>query len=51
VNPLQLKTTKSLFGDDTVEMLLQVHQDAFWILENLGVGCKQPDMLAADEGA
>ncbi len=25
-------------------MLLQTHQDALWTLENLGVGCKQPEM-------
>jgi trimethylamine--corrinoid protein Co-methyltransferase len=47
VNSLQIEKSKSLFGNDTVEMLLRVHQDSFWILENLGVGCKQPDMLAA----
>jgi trimethylamine:corrinoid methyltransferase-like protein len=28
-------------------MLLQVHQDSLWMLENMGVGCSQPDMLAA----
>lgn len=28
-------------------MLMRVHQDAKWILENLGVGCKQPEMQAA----
>jgi trimethylamine:corrinoid methyltransferase-like protein len=28
-------------------MLFQVHQDALWILENLGVGCKQPDIQEA----
>jgi len=47
VNPLQIETSTSLLGKSTVDMLLQVHQDAFWILENLGVGCKQPDMLKA----
>ncbi|MCK4787046.1 MAG: trimethylamine methyltransferase family protein, partial [Desulfobacteraceae bacterium] len=25
-------------------MLLQVHQDSLWILENLGVGCRQPEI-------
>lgn len=39
-----------MFGEDTVEMLLQSHEDALWILENLGVGCKQPEMLAAVRG-
>lgn len=33
-----------LLGGSTVEMLTQVHKDALWILENLGVGCKQPEM-------
>ena len=28
-------------------MLTQVHKDALWMLENLGVGCKQPDMQDA----
>ena len=28
-------------------MLLQVHEDAQWILENLGVGCKQPEIQQA----
>lgn len=28
-------------------MLLQSHRDALWILENLGVGCKQPDIQDA----
>ncbi len=36
-----------LLGRSTVEMLTQVHKDALWILENLGVGCKQPDMQDA----
>jgi len=35
-----------LLGKDTVEMLLKVHQDAMWMLENLGVGCKQPEIQA-----
>ncbi len=36
-----------LLGGSTVEMLTQVHKDALWMLENLGVGCKQPDMQDA----
>ncbi len=40
----QVNTSRSLIGDSTVDMLLQVHQDALWILENIGVGCKQKDM-------
>lgn len=39
--------SKAALGEGTVDMLLQVHEDALWILENLGVGCKQPDMQAA----
>lgn len=33
-------------GNETVEMLFRTHEDAKWILENLGVGCKQPEMQA-----
>ena len=40
----QVEKSTELFGDETVNMLLQAHEDALWILENLGVGCKQPDM-------
>jgi len=40
----RVEISKSLLGKDTVDMLLQVHQDALWTLENLGVGCKQPEM-------
>jgi len=43
----QVATSETVLGKDTVEMLLQVHKDALWILENLGVGCKQPDMQDA----
>jgi len=55
MNEDQIKRSRSLLGNDTVDMLLKVHQDALWILENLGVGCKQPEMQAAfqkfeDEG-
>ena len=28
-------------------MLLKANEDALWILENLGVGCKEPEMVAA----
>ncbi len=44
MNTAQVEKSKSVLGEDTVEMLLQSHQDALWILENMGVGCKQPDM-------
>ena len=47
MNQNQIKKSTAIFGNDTIEMLLQANKDAFWILENLGVGCKQPDMLAA----
>jgi trimethylamine:corrinoid methyltransferase-like protein len=44
MNKQQLTKSKSLLSEETVEMLLQVHQDALWALENLGVGCKQKEM-------
>ena len=44
VNKQQIGKSKALLGEPTVDMLLQVHQDALWILENLGVGCKQPEI-------
>jgi trimethylamine--corrinoid protein Co-methyltransferase len=47
LNNAQVETSKSVLGDSTVEMLLQCHQDALWTLENLGVGCKQPEMQQA----
>ena len=47
MNKEQEKRSKSLLGDVAVEMLLQVHKDALWILENLGVGCKQPQIQEA----
>jgi len=43
----QLEQSENLLGKDTVDMLLQVHKDAMWMLENLGVGCIQPDMVKA----
>lgn len=46
MNEEQLGNSKKIFGNDTVEMLLQSHNDALWILENLGVGCIQPDIQA-----
>lgn len=47
MNSAQIEESKSLFGNNTVEMLFQVHKDALWILENMGVGCRQPDIQAA----
>lgn len=43
----QVAQSKAALGEDTVQMLLRVHEDALWILENLGVGCRQPDIQAA----
>ncbi len=47
MNADQTQTSKALFGENTVEMLMKVHEDALWMLENMGVGCKQPDMVEA----
>ncbi|MCP3952215.1 MAG: trimethylamine--corrinoid methyltransferase [Desulfobacterales bacterium] len=47
MNQDQIQTSKALLGPSTVEMLMKVHEDALWMLENVGVGCRQPDMLAA----
>ncbi|MBT9448092.1 MAG: trimethylamine--corrinoid methyltransferase [Desulfobacterales bacterium] len=47
VNKKQMDKSRSVLGRDTVEMLLRVHDDALWILENLGVGCKQPQIQEA----
>jgi trimethylamine:corrinoid methyltransferase-like protein len=47
VNQEQVEQSKKLLGGDSVEMLLQVHEDALWIMENMGVGCRQTDILNA----
>ena len=47
MNKEQVEQSKSLLGMNTVEMLMQTHQDALWMLENLGVGCRQPKILEA----
>jgi trimethylamine--corrinoid protein Co-methyltransferase len=44
MNSEQIEQSTGLFGKQTVEMLMQVHQDALWMLENLGVGCRQLDI-------
>jgi len=44
-NKKQKEESSILLGDQTVQMLLKVHEDALWILENIGVGCRQPDIL------
>jgi len=46
----QVERSKALLGEETVEMLQQVHLDALWILENLGVGCKEPRILEVFKG-
>ena len=50
-NKSQVTTSTQLLGKDTVDMLARVHQDALWILENLGIGCKYPDIVAAFDAA
>ena len=40
MNSDQIEQSQSLLGEKTVEMLMQVHQDALWMLENLGVRLK-----------
>jgi len=47
VNDKQKEKSIRLLGQETVDMLLRVHEDALWILENIGVGCKQPGMQEA----
>jgi trimethylamine:corrinoid methyltransferase-like protein len=47
LNPKRVDKSKTVLGQDTVDMLLQTHQDALWILENVGVGCKHPEMQKA----
>jgi trimethylamine:corrinoid methyltransferase-like protein len=42
MNKNQVEESKTLLGDGTVDMLLRSHEDALWMLENLGVGCRQP---------
>lgn len=44
MNKKQVEKSRALLGNETVDMLLQVHKDAMWILENLGMGCRQPEM-------
>ena len=46
MNQQQMETTRSKFGNPVVEMLMQVPQDALWILENMGVGCRHPEIQA-----
>jgi len=50
MNKQQIERSSSLLGEGTVDMLRKVHEDALWILENLGVGCKQPELQDAFRG-
>lgn len=43
----QLERSRSLLGNKTVDMLLQAHKDALWMLENIGVACDQPEIVEA----
>ncbi len=43
----QISKSEKVLGAETVKMLMQVHWDALWILENLGVKCVQPDIQKA----
>lgn len=45
-NP-QLQHSIALLGKNTIDLLLQVHEDSLWVLENVGVGCNQPEILSA----
>ena len=47
MNEKQVAESTSLLGGSTVDMLRRVHQDALWMLENLGVGCRQPYLVEA----
>lgn len=47
MNNNRVEVSRSILGSDAVDMLLKVHEDALWIMENLGVGCKQPDIQKA----
>ena len=44
MNDREVERSKSLLGEETVTMLMQAHKDALWMLENLGVGCQQPEI-------
>ena len=47
MNKAQKLRSESILGKNTVDMLLRAHQDAIWMMENLGVGCKQPEIQEA----
>jgi trimethylamine:corrinoid methyltransferase-like protein len=46
-NKSQVIASTQVLGNATVDMLFQVHQDALWMLENMGVGCLQPEIVDA----
>jgi len=45
LNQEQVEKSKSVLGENTVKMLRQVHEDAIWILGNLGIGCNNLEIL------
>jgi len=44
-NKEQVKISGQLFGEDAVDMLARAHEDALWMLENIGVHCTNPVMV------
>ncbi len=47
INHAQVSISEALLGTETVEMLRRTHEDALWMLENLGVECRQPEIVMA----
>jgi trimethylamine:corrinoid methyltransferase-like protein len=50
-NKEQVVSSTELLGKSTVDMLFQVHQDALWVLENMGVACVYPEIVEAFRNA
>lgn len=46
-NKPQVDTSSQLFGKNAVAMLARVHEDALWMLENLGVKCTNQAIVDA----
>jgi trimethylamine:corrinoid methyltransferase-like protein len=46
-NKDQVTISTQMLGEAAVAMLAQVHQDALWMLENLGVGCVHPEIVSS----
>jgi trimethylamine--corrinoid protein Co-methyltransferase len=44
-NKEQVMTSTHVLGKQTVDMLHQVHQDALWVLENMGMACVHPEIV------